>query len=154
MSVSAKILRTGAAAVAATLLAGAGVAERSSGVAFAAPPASTKAEAGGRIQIAQAGANSASPARDPTTVSAAGITLRSLSVALPQSDRRFPGGASADPVNANCTACHSPGMVLTQPKLSAAVWQEEVKKMRLTYKAPIDEADVPAIVAYLAALNP
>lgn len=65
----------------------------------------------------------------------------------------FPGGAAADPVNANCIACHSAGMVLTQPKLSAAVWQEEVNKMRLTYKAPIAEADVPAIVAYLASLK-
>jgi hypothetical protein len=43
-------------------------------------------------------------------------------------------------------------MVLTQPRLSRAVWQGEVDKMRNTYKAPIEAADVPAIVDYLVTL--
>jgi hypothetical protein len=86
-------------------------------------------------------------------VTAAGITLRSVSVDLPDGDRSFPGGAAADAVNNNCLACHSAGMVLTQPRLSRAQWQAEVDKMRGTYKAPIDAADVPAIVDYLANLN-
>ena len=88
----------------------------------------------------------------PTTATAAGITLRSVGIDLPGSDREFPGGAAADVVNANCVACHSVGMVLTQPALTRAAWQEEVAKMRNTYKAPVAEEDVPAIVAYLAAL--
>jgi hypothetical protein len=33
-------------------------------------------------------------------------------------------------VNGNCLACHSAGMVLTQPALSAAQWRAEVEKMR------------------------
>ena len=41
-------------------------------------------------------------------------------------------------------------MVLNQPKLPKAAWEAEVKKMIQAYKAPIDEADVPAIVDYLA----
>lgn len=86
----------------------------------------------------------------------AGETMRfkSVSVELPQSDRTFPGGHDADAINNNCLACHSAGMVLTQPKLSKTQWTETVNKMIHTYKAPVDEADVPAIVAYLAALKP
>jgi hypothetical protein len=84
----------------------------------------------------------------PSTVTAAGITLRSVSVDLPTSDRMF-AGADADAINNNCLACHSAGMVLNQPGFGQAVWQQEVEKMRAQFKAPVDEADVPAIVAYL-----
>jgi hypothetical protein len=41
-------------------------------------------------------------------------------------------------------------MVLNQPALPKATWEAEVPKMIKVYKAPIDEADVAAIVAYLA----
>jgi cytochrome c5 len=65
----------------------------------------------------------------------------------------FPGDAKADAINNNCLACHSAGMVLTQPVLSRAEWQSEVEKMRSTYKAPVEASDVPAIVDYLVALK-
>jgi hypothetical protein len=84
------------------------------------------------------------------TVSAAGITLHSVSVELPGSDRMFAGGAEADAINNTCLACHSAGMVLNQPALTRSAWQQEVDKMRTQYKAPVDDAAVPAIVAYLA----
>lgn len=91
-----------------------------------------------------------SPARAAdASVSGNGITLQSVSVDFPDSISVFPGGAAADIVNTNCTACHSPGMVLTQPALTQAQWQAEANKMRNDFKAPIDEKDVPAIVAYL-----
>lgn len=63
------------------------------------------------------------------------------------------GGPSADAINGNCLSCHSPEMVLNQPKLSAAEWQGVVTKMRGTYKAPIDAADDAAIVAWLSAMQ-
>jgi cytochrome c5 len=91
------------------------------------------------------------PKRAPSTVSVSGVTLRSVAGDFPDSDRRFEG-PGADFVNNNCLACHSAGMVLTQPRLSRAVWQGEVDKMRNTYKAPVEAADVPAIVDYLATL--
>jgi len=56
-------------------------------------------------------------------------------------------------MNQNCTACHSASMVLAQPALSATQWKAEVEKMRNAYKAPVQEKDVPAIVAYLTALS-
>ena len=97
-----------------------------------------------------AGAETA--AKTPSSVTAGGVTLRSLAVDLPDSDRTFPG-SGADAINNNCLACHSAGMVLTQPPLSRQAWQAEVDKMRTTYKAPVAAAEVPAIVDYLAALS-
>jgi cytochrome c553 len=79
------------------------------------------------------------------------LVLKSVDVDLPSGDRMFLGpGAQA--ANNNCLACHSAGMVLTQPALSKAQWHEEVEKMRHAYKAPIDPKDVEPIVDYLADL--
>lgn len=89
----------------------------------------------------------------PSTVTGAGVTLHSVNVDFPDPGRMFPGDTKADAINNNCLACHSAGMVLTQPALSRAEWQSEVEKMRSTYKAPVEESDVPAIVDYLVALK-
>ena len=62
-------------------------------------------------------------------------------------------GAGAEPVNNNCTACHSAEMVLAQPVLSKTVWQAEVTKMVKVYKASVAEEDIPAIVDYLSKLR-
>ena len=87
----------------------------------------------------------------PLTVWAqAAPALKSVSVDLPAGVQMFPGGTAADPINNNCLACHSADMVLNQPALSKAAWEAVVKKMINVYKAPIAEADVPPIVAYLA----
>jgi hypothetical protein len=75
--------------------------------------------------------------------------IKSTTVELPAGDALFPGGSSADAINNNCLACHSPDMVLNQPPLPQATWEAEVNKMINTYKAPVDKADVPAIVSYL-----
>jgi hypothetical protein len=76
--------------------------------------------------------------------------IKSTTVDLPSGDSLFLGGTAADAINNNCLACHSADMVLNQPTLPKAVWEAEVHKMIKVYKAPIDEADVPAIVDYLA----
>jgi cytochrome c5 len=80
------------------------------------------------------------------------LVLKSVNVDLPSGDRMFPDRPGAEAVNNNCLACHSAGMVLTQPALSKAQWHEEVEKMRNAYKAPIDAKDVDPIVDYLAGL--
>ena len=77
-----------------------------------------------------------------------GIELRSLTVDLPNGDRQFTG-AGADPVNSNCLACHSAGMVENQPSLTRTQWQAEVDKMIESYKAPVQKEDIAAIVDYL-----
>ncbi|HUH83973.1 MAG TPA: hypothetical protein VLX85_05155 [Stellaceae bacterium] len=101
--------------------------------------------------VAALGQGRAAPA--PTVAAGGGVTLRSVEIDLPDSDRLFPGGNEADAINNNCLACHSTGMVLNQPKLSRADWQAEVDKMRTVYRAPVAVEDVPAIVDYLAKLR-
>jgi cytochrome c553 len=83
-------------------------------------------------------------------------SIAALAAEVPKSvkiDLSNPGpyftGEGSDPVNANCTACHSAEMVLAQPALSKAAWQAEVGKMTKVYKASVDEQDIPAIVEYL-----
>jgi hypothetical protein len=85
-----------------------------------------------------------------TSVSGHGVTLRSVSLDMPDPGRLFPGGEAADAINNDCLACHSAGMVLNQRSLSRDQWQAEVDKMRNTYKAPVEPQDVAAIVNYLA----
>jgi hypothetical protein len=91
--------------------------------------------------------------QEPDRISAHGLTLASTHVNLPDDSESYPPGPHADTVNAKCLACHSASMVLYQPGLSAAEWRKEVEKMRDAYGAPIADADIPAIVAYLAAMR-
>jgi cytochrome c5 len=88
-----------------------------------------------------------------SAVAQAPMQFKSVNVDLPTGDRMFPGGSAADAINNNCLACHSAGMVLNQPHLSRAEWQAEVEKMINTYKAPVDQKDVAAVVGYLAGLE-
>lgn len=81
------------------------------------------------------------------------LLLKSVNVDLPFGDRMLPDGPGSDAANNNCLACHSAGMVLTQPALSKEQWRAEVDKMRTAYKAPIDPKDVDTIVDYLVALR-
>ncbi|HMF21064.1 MAG TPA: cytochrome c [Pseudolabrys sp.] len=81
------------------------------------------------------------------------LTLKSVNVDLPFGDRMFPDGPGSEAVNNNCLACHSAGMVLTQPALSKEQWHAEVEKMRTAYKASIDPKDVETIVNYLVTIQ-
>ena len=52
---------------------------------------------------------------------------------------------------ANCVTCHSAEYMLYQPPTAPrAYWDAMVKRMKAVFKAPIDDADMPAIVDYLA----
>ena len=95
------------------------------------------------------------PATEPApgAVSGDGLTLISVSVDLPTDEQGFPAKMNSDVVEANCTSCHSAAMALSQPALTEAQWQATVTKMREAYKAPVAEADVPKIVAYLTGLS-
>ena len=98
------------------------------------------------------------PNRFPGSMTAAAIAadpltgFKSVNVDLPFGDRMFEGDG-ADVVNNNCLACHSVGMVLTQPPLSRQTWEAEVAKMRNVFKAPVANEDVTPIVDYLSKLN-
>jgi sulfite dehydrogenase (cytochrome) subunit B len=73
---------------------------------------------------------------------------------LPEETAAFKPGPNLDVVQNNCTGCHSSDYINTQPrnmKSKKDFWQAEVTKMIKVYGAPIDDADVPKIVEYLAA---
>ena len=81
------------------------------------------------------------------------FAFRNVSIALPDDTTTLPDGPGVAAVTTNCTACHSPAMILTQPRLTRKAWEGEVEKMAKVYKAPIDQAAVPQIVDYLVATN-
>jgi hypothetical protein len=75
------------------------------------------------------------------------------SITLPDAAPTVPDGPHRAQFQAYCGLCHSPRLVLTQPRLSDKQWSAVVKKMVTAYKAPIlldQEAD---IVAYLMAIQ-
>ncbi len=72
---------------------------------------------------------------------------------LPDETATLQPGPNLDLVQGNCAACHSADYISTQPRPLRdphAFWQAEVVKMKSVYGAPIDAADVPKIVDYLA----
>jgi mono/diheme cytochrome c family protein len=59
----------------------------------------------------------------------------------------LPGYAKAQQ---SCVACHSAEYFLYQPPTAPrAYWEAMVTRMKVVFKAPIDDADMPAIVDYL-----
>ena len=87
------------------------------------------------------------------TVAANGVTLTSTAETFPADDAALPAGPGLDAVQASCTACHSPAMIVSQPPLTREQWQAEVEKMQKAHHAPVDMAAVPAIVTYLTGLS-
>jgi len=60
----------------------------------------------------------------------------------------LPGYAKAQ---ANCVACHSAEYMQYQPvSAPRPYWDAMVKRMKAVFKAPINDADMPDIVDYLA----
>ncbi|MDE2081906.1 MAG: cytochrome c, class I [Burkholderiales bacterium] len=61
----------------------------------------------------------------------------------------MPGYAKAQ---ANCTSCHSAEYMRYQPpNAGRPYWDAMVHRMKTVFNAPIDDADMPAIVDYLSA---
>ena len=78
--------------------------------------------------------------------SAKSITLPPDGVQLRASS--LPGYAKAQ---ANCVACHSAEYMLYQPpNAPRPYWDAMVKRMKTVFNAPLDDADIPLIVEYLA----
>lgn len=74
------------------------------------------------------------------------IVLPPDGVTLKPSD--LPGFAKAQ---SNCVSCHSAEYMLYQPATAPrAYWEAMVRRMKDVFKAPVPDADMPAIVDYLA----
>lgn len=60
----------------------------------------------------------------------------------------LPGYAKAE---ASCAACHSAEYMQYQPPTAARpYWDAMVKRMKTVFNAPVEDADIPLIVDYLA----
>jgi len=76
----------------------------------------------------------------------------SKSIELPPDGVQFkasslPGYAKAQ---ANCVACHSAEYMLYQPPSAPRpYWDAMVKRMKMVFNAPINDADMPEIVDYM-----
>jgi len=82
----------------------------------------------------------------PLGAASKSITLPPDGVQLKASS--LPGYALAQ---SNCVACHSAEYMQYQPPTAARpYWDAMVKRMKAVFKAPINDADIPAIVEYLA----
>lgn len=84
----------------------------------------------------------------------AALQAKPVGYTLPEEVAAFKPGPNLDVVQNNCTSCHSADYVKTQPigpKFKKDFWQAEVIKMIKVYGAPIEDADVGKIVAYLTA---
>ena len=77
------------------------------------------------------------------------FAIAPVEVTLPDDDVQFTG-SDADLLNGNCLSCHSASMVLLQPKMNAKQWGASVEKMRIVYKAPIEDADAAKLPEALA----
>jgi len=76
-----------------------------------------------------------------------------VSYQLPEETATLKPGPNREVAQTNCISCHSADYISTQPqsiKPRRNFWQTEVTKMIKLYGAPIDDADVPKIVEYLA----
>ena len=84
---------------------------------------------------------------------ASGGTLHAKSIVLPpdgvqMTPSNLPGYAKA---RAECVQCHSAEYMLMQPPTAPrGYWDAMVHRMKAVFKAPIDDADMPAIIDYLA----
>lgn len=76
-----------------------------------------------------------------------------VAIRLPEDSAAFPVREGSDAMTANCSGCHSTSMILLQPALTTDEWKGVIKKMREVYKAPVNPADEPAILAYLEATS-
>lgn len=76
-----------------------------------------------------------------------------MSVTLPDAEPAFPAGPGVEAVTNNCAACHSPDMILNQPKQTREQWAKSIDKMRNVFKAEIAVEDEPAILDYLEGVS-
>jgi hypothetical protein len=82
----------------------------------------------------------------------AGVLADAKTIALPMEGpplkaSPLPGYVKAQ---ANCVACHSAEYMLYQPPTAPRpYWEAMVTRMKVVFKAPITDADMPEIVDYL-----
>lgn len=74
-----------------------------------------------------------------------------VAITLPPETGAYKAAPGVELAQANCLMCHSTEYVSTQPPMPRKFWEASVKKMKEKYGAPTPDAQVAALVDYLAA---
>lgn len=74
-----------------------------------------------------------------------------VTITLPPETGTYKAAPGVELVQANCLMCHSTEYVSTQPPMPRKYWEATVKKMKEKFGAPTPDAQVAALVDYLAA---
>jgi mono/diheme cytochrome c family protein len=74
-----------------------------------------------------------------------------VTITLPPETGSYKAAPGVELAQANCLSCHSTEYVATQPPMPRKFWEATVKKMKDKYGAATPEAQVSALVDYLAA---
>src|SRR5258706_9659521 len=97
--------------------------------------------------------------RKNAIVAAALIGIAGVAIGAPRTIVLPPDGMQLKPstlpgytkAQASCVACHSAEYMQYQPPSAPRpYWDNMVKRMKAVFKAPIDDADMPDLVDYLA----
>lgn len=78
------------------------------------------------------------------------VSAAPLKIDLPAETTVIKDGPGRDIVMGNCLICHSLDYITSQPPQAAAAWRKTVEKMKTVFGSPLADADVPAVVDYLA----
>ena len=81
----------------------------------------------------------------------ANVRAGEVSITLPLETGTYKAAPGVELVQANCVICHSTEYVATQPPMPRKFWEATVKKMKEKFGAPTPDAQVAALVDYLAA---
>src|SRR4051794_30199276 len=74
-----------------------------------------------------------------------------VTITLPPETATYKTAPGVELAQANCLMCHSTEYVSSQPPMPRKFWEASVKKMKEKYGAPTPDAQVAALVDYLAA---
>jgi mono/diheme cytochrome c family protein len=74
-----------------------------------------------------------------------------VTITLPPETGTYKTAPGVELVQANCLMCHSTEYVSSQPPMPRKYWEATVKKMKEKFGAPTPDAQVAALVDYLAA---
>jgi mono/diheme cytochrome c family protein len=74
-----------------------------------------------------------------------------VTITLPPETGIYKAAPGVELVQANCLICHSTEYVSSQPPMPRKFWEATVKKMKEKFGAPTPDAQVAALVDYLAA---
>ena len=100
----------------------------------------------------------AEPAQTPEAPEPAAVhsfsvngSVREMNIGL--ENPKFPEGEGRSEFMSYCAMCHSLKYITMQPSFPRKVWEAEVTKMVVKYKAPIDSVTCKKITDYLVAIK-